>query len=185
VAGLRFHAKTCGTVAQAATISIPDEDAAAIGGDEGARWESGRSLGEEDQPMMKAFAAGLLGMMLCLVAPNPAAAEDQALTEDEVRELFEGNTEVGEGRKGDIDTGRRWTAFYAADNSTRKRESASDIEGGGTWFVDKEGRHCFRWEGKERTKCDLIVRDGDHYLRIRDGQVRGRIRIEEGNTSNL
>ena len=135
--------------------------------------------------MMKAFAAGLLGMMLCFVAPAPAGSQEPALSENEVRELFAGNTEVGEGRKDDVDTGRRWTAFYDTDNSVRTREKESGVEGSGTWFVDKDGRHCFRWEGKEKTKCDVIVRDGDHYLRVREGQVRGRIRIDEGNTSNL
>jgi hypothetical protein len=135
--------------------------------------------------MVKAFAAGLLGMMLCFVASHPAASAEPALSEDEVRELFEGNTEVGEGRKDELDTGRRWKAFYDTDNTVRIRETGSSSEGSGIWFVDKEGRHCFRWEGKDKTKCDVIVRDGDHYLRIRDGQVRGRIRIEEGNTANL
>jgi hypothetical protein len=35
------------------------------------------------------------------------------------------------------------------------------------------------------TKCDAIVREDDHYLRIREGQVRGLIRIKEGNPANL
>jgi hypothetical protein len=135
--------------------------------------------------MIKALAAGLLAVMVCFVAPDPAASQGQALSEDEVRELFEGNTEVGEGRKDEVDTGRRWKAFYAADRSVRTRDIASGFQGSGTWFVDKEGRHCFRWENKEKTKCDVIARDGDHYLRIRNGQVRGRIRIEEGNPANL
>jgi hypothetical protein len=138
--------------------------------------------------MMKAFAVGVLGMMLCFVAPNPAASEETALTGDEVRKLFEGNTEVGEGRKGDVDTGRRWTAYYAADGTLRKRETASGAENDGTWFVDSEGRSCFQWEAwkeSKKVKCDAIVPEGDHYLRIRDGQVRGLIRIQQGNTSNL
>ena len=156
--------------------------------------------------MMKAFAVGVLGMLLCFVAPTPAASQEDpaasqedpaapveepavalqdALPGDEVRKLFEGNTEVGEGMTGEEPTGRTWTAYFAADGTARRRK----VEGGGklvgTWFVDSEGRSCFQWEGGEEPKCDLIVREGDHYLRVREGQVRGRIQIEEGNASNL
>jgi len=138
--------------------------------------------------MMRTFAVGVLGMMLCFVAPSPAASQEPILSADEVKKLFEGNTELGEGRKDEVDTGRRWTAFYAADGSVRKREAKGGGVVAGTWFVDPEGRACFRWEGwdvAKAPKCDVIARDGDHYLRVRDGQVRGRIQIQEGNPSGL
>ena len=135
--------------------------------------------------MVKAFTAVVLGMMLCFVATDPAASEEPALSEEKVRELFADNTEVGEGFKGEVATGRSWKAFFSADGSVRKREDKSDALVEGTWFVDPEGRHCFRWEHKDQAKCDFIVPEGNHYLRMRDGQVRGRIRIEEGNTANL
>ena len=152
--------------------------------------------------MMKDLAVCVLGLMLCLVAPTPAASQEDsaaipeqpavsfenALSGEQVRKLFEGNTESGEGRKGDVDTGRRWTAFYSTDGTVRKREANAEKLRGGTWFVDSEGRACFRWEGwdaSKETKCDLIVREDDHYLRVRDGQVRGLIRIQEGNPTNL
>ena len=134
--------------------------------------------------MIKALTVGVLGMMLCIVAPGPAASQDQPLTGEEVKKLFNGNTEIGEGRKGEVDTGRRWKAFYATDGSVRKGEA----DGGSTkgiWFIDEEGRNCFRWEHKEEPKCDAIVREDDHYLRVRDGQVRSLIRIQKGNPSNL
>ena len=149
--------------------------------------------------MMKAFAVGVLGMLLCFVAPTPAASQEEpvapveepavelqdALSGDEVRKLFEGNTEVGEGMKGEEPTGRSLTAYFAADGTARRRK----VEGGGklmgTWFVDSEGRSCFQWEGGEEPKCDLIVREGDRYLRIREGQVRARIKIQQGNPDNL
>ena len=134
--------------------------------------------------MIKAFTVGVLGMMLCFVAPSPAASQDQPLTGDEVKKLFEGNTELGEGRKGEIDTGRRWKAFYAADGTVRKSEAEGSTTKG-IWFVDQEGRSCFQWEHKDEPKCDAIVREDDHYLRIREGQVRSLIRIQEGNPSNL
>ena len=149
--------------------------------------------------MMKAFTVGVLGMMLCFFAARPAASQEEpeappaepavslenALSGDEVRKLFEGNTEQGEGMKGEEATGRSWAAYFAADGTARR----SRVDGGGklvgTWFVDSEGRNCFQWEGKEEPKCDVIVREGDHFLRVREGQVRARIRIQQGNPSNL
>ena len=149
--------------------------------------------------MIKAFTASVLGMMLCFFASSPAASQEEpapsqeepavslenALSGDEVQKLFAGNTEVGQGMKGEEETARSWTAYYAADGTLRKRETEGHGQAKGIWYVDAEGRSCFKWENKEKTKCDLIIREGDHYFRIRDGQKRGRIRIEEGNTSNL
>jgi hypothetical protein len=155
--------------------------------------------------MMKQLTVGVLGMMLCLFAASPAASQEDpaasqqdpaataipvvpvedALSGDEVRKLYEGNTELGEGRKGELDTGRRWTAFYDADGTVRKREANKATVKRGTWFVDSEGRNCFQYEGKEEPKCDLLVREGDHYLRVREGQVRGQVQIQEGNPSKL
>ena len=138
--------------------------------------------------MIKTFAVGVLGMMLCLVAPSPAASQDQPLTGEEVKKLFEGNTEAGEGRKDEVDTGYRWKAFYTGDGSIRRQGAKGTSVTKGTWFVDAEGRVCFRWEGwdvSKVTKCDAIVREDDHYLRVREGQVRALIRIQEGNPANL
>jgi hypothetical protein len=141
-------------------------------------------VGKEERAMIKALSVGVLGMMLCIFAPSPAASQEQPLSGEEVKKLFDGNTELGEGRKDDVDTGRRWKAFYAADGSVRKREANGNITKG-IWFIDEEGRNCFRWEHKDEPKCDAIVRQEDHYLRVREGQVRGLIRIEKGNPGNL
>jgi hypothetical protein len=149
--------------------------------------------------MMKAFTVGVLGMMLCFFAPSPATSQEDpaappeepavsmenALSGDEVRKLLEGNTELGEAMKGELETGRRWTAFYDQDGTVRKREAKDGSMKRGTWFVDSEGRNCFQFEGKEEPKCDLIVPQDGQYLRVREGQVRGRIRIQEGNPSKL
>lgn len=151
--------------------------------------------------MIKVLTVGVLGMMLCFLAPSPAVSQEEpaaseaapepavplenALPGEEVRKLFQGNTEVGEGMKGEEPTGRSWTAYFAADGTARRRR----VDGGGkltgTWFVDSEGRNCFQWEGKEEPKCDVIVPEDDHYLRVREGQVRARIKIQKGNPSNL
>jgi hypothetical protein len=149
--------------------------------------------------MMKAFTVGVLGMMICFFAPSPAASQEDpaappeepavsmenALSSDAVRKLFEGNTELGEAMKGELETGRSWTAFYSDDGTVRKREAKDGSEKRGTWFVDSEGQNCFQYEGKEEPKCDSIVPQDGQYLRVREGQVRGRIRIQEGNPSNL
>jgi hypothetical protein len=134
--------------------------------------------------MIKALTVGVLGMMLCFVVPSPAASQNQPLAGEEVKKLFEGNTELGEGRKDETDTGRRWKAYFAADGTIRKLE-AGGSKTKGIWFVDQEGRNCFQWEHKDEPKCDAIVREDDHYLRIRDGQVRSLIRFQEGNPSDL
>ncbi len=110
---------------------------------------------------------------------------ENALSGDEVRKLFEGDTESGEGRKGEMDTGRRWMAFYAQDGTVRKLEVKNGSRKKGTWFVDSEGQNCFQYEGKEEPKCDLIIPQDGQYLRVREGQVRGQIRIQQGNPSNL
>jgi hypothetical protein len=149
--------------------------------------------------MMKAFTLGVLSMMLCLVTPIPAAAQEDPeaaqqdtaatprdfLSGDQVRELLQGNTEIGEGMKDEEQTGRRWTAYFAPDGTARRQTTKGGEKAVGTWFIDAEGRACFQWEGKEEPKCDLIAREGDSYLRIRDGQVRARIKIQKGNPGNL
>ena len=149
--------------------------------------------------MMKAFTLGVLSMMLCVVAPIPAASQEDPeaaqqgaavtprdmLSGDQVRELLQGNTEIGEGMKDEEQTGRGWTAYFAPDGTARRQTTKGGEKAVGTWFIDAEGRACFQWEGKEEPKCDLIAREGDSYLRVRDGQVRARIKIQKGNPGKL
>ncbi len=186
-------------VAQAATIAVPDRGAVAVGGDKGSSRESGRSPEEENQPMMKAITVGVLGTMMWFFTPSPAASQEEpgapeaevtvplenALSGDEVRKLFAGNTELGEGMKGEEATGLSWIAYFAADGTARRSKVDGTGKVIGTWFVDSEGRNCFQWEGWEEPKCDLIVPEGDQYLRVREGWVRARIKIQQGNPNNL
>jgi hypothetical protein len=51
--------------------------------------------------------------------------------------------------------------------------------------VDPVGCHCLRWKGRDKTKCDTIVPANGSYPSIRDGEVRGKISIHEGNSSDL
>lgn len=131
---------------------------------------------------MKAiFAMGLMGLMLCFVAPNPAAAEEPSLSADEVKQLFSGNTEKATGlRKRRLE----WSNYCDPDGSLRGEKEGNKFSG--RWYVDAEGRHCFRWDHKDDTKCDQIVPEGaGSYLRVRDGEAVARIKFLEGNPGNL
>jgi hypothetical protein len=114
----------------------------------------------------------------------PAEPTGEALSAAEVQKLFEGNTEVATALKRGTPTGREYKAYHEPNGQYRLKEK--DGTGyGGAWFVDPLGRHCFRPGGKEKTKCDVIVREGDHYIRLREGERRGQFTIEQGNPYKL
>ena len=130
--------------------------------------------------MKTIFAMGLLGMALCLVAPYPAASEELPLSPEAVTKLFSGNTEDVTGLRA-----RRlqWSNYCDADGTIRGEKDGQKLTG--RWYVDPEGRHCVRWDNKDRTKCDQIVPEGDGaYLRMRDGEAVARFTIVEGNPHN-
>jgi hypothetical protein len=137
---------------------------------------------------------GLVLALSLLIAPA-AFAQDAAegeeaqptgetLTAEQVTELFSGNTERNEVMKRGALTGRVYEAFYDADGSYVMKEKSGFLHGG-VWFVDPLGRLCFRPGGKDKTKCDVIAKEGDHYIRLRDGGLRGRVTVVKGNTSDL
>lgn len=138
---------------------------------------------------MSRFAISLLLVALLGLVSGGVAAQDaepdeatgEALSAAEVETLFTGNTEVNDVMKKGIPTGRRYKAFYVEDGTYAMLEK-NGFRHGGSWFVDPLGRHCFRPGGKDKTKCDVIIREGDHYIRLRDGGRRGRFSIEKGNT---
>ncbi len=122
-------------------------------------------------------------------AGEAAAATEQQPTSDalsakEVEELFTGNTEVTIALKRGEPTGREYKAYHEPDGTYRLMEKKGH-RGAGAWFVDPLGRHCFRPGGKEKTKCDVIVREGDHFIRLRDGERRGQTTIQKGNPFEL
>ena len=111
----------------------------------------------------------------------PALADEPApepLTEAQVKELFGGNTEEGNFWRGGRDTGKSWKSYYAADGTLRRINNKGEKEGG-VWFVDPIGRHCFRLDDKERTKCDVIVPEDTSYARLRDGEKRGVFQMRD------
>lgn len=123
-------------------------------------------------------------------AAEPAAPAESAeptgdaLSAEEVQKLFTGNTEVAVAMKEGVPTKREYKAFYEANGEYRLQEK-SGVKSGGVWFVDPLGRHCFRPGGKNETKCDVILREGDRYIRMRDGGRRGMLSIEKGNPFKL
>ena len=149
--------------------------------------------------MMKTITVVVLGTMMCFFTPSPAASQEEpgaweeeatvpmqdTLSGDEVRKLFAGNTELGAGMKGKEATGLRWMAYFATNGMTRRSKEDGTGKVIGTWFIDSEGRNCFQLEGMIEPKCDAIVPKGDHYLRVRHGQVRARIKIQQGNPNDL
>ena len=120
-------------------------------------------------------------------APEPAAPAEptgETLSAEEVQKLFTGNTEVAIAMKESVPTGREYKAFYDPNGEYRLQEK-SGFRHGGVWFVDPLGRHCFRPTKKNKTKCDVILREGDFFIRLRDGGRRGKLSIEKGNPYKL
>jgi hypothetical protein len=137
---------------------------------------------------------GFILALSLLVAPAAFAQDEsdegaaqptgETLSADEVTALFSGSTEENEVMKRGELTGRRYHAFYNEDGSYVMKEKTGFVHGG-VWFVDPLGRLCFRPGGKDKTKCDVIAKEGSHYIRLRDGGLRGRITVTKGNTNNL
>ena len=112
------------------------------------------------------------------------APTGETLSADEVTALFTGNTERNEVMKRGAPTGRLYHAFYKPDGTYLMQER-NGYQHGGVWFVDPLGRLCFRPGGKDKTKCDVIVKEGDHYIRLRDGGLRGRFTVAQGDTQAM
>lgn len=119
-------------------------------------------------------------------APGESAAEPtgETLSADQVTALFSGNTEANHVMKRGEMTGRKYKAFYD-ENGTYVMLEKNGFVHGGVWFVDPLGRLCFRPGGKDKTKCDVVAKEGDHYIRLRDGGLRGRFTIAKGNDTGL
>ena len=136
-----------------------------------------------------ALALSLLAAPTAFAQDAPAqeaapAPTGETLSADQVTELFTGNTEKNQVmRRGEF-TGRVYRAFYKTDGTYTMKERTGFMHGG-VWFVDPLGRLCFRPGGKDKTKCDVIAKEGDHYIRLRDGGLRGRFTVRKGNPDGL
>lgn len=130
--------------------------------------------------------AGAVALRASQTAPSEPVepANGATLTAEQVRALFAGNTAVTQTLKGGQPTGREFKTYHAPDGELRLIDPQGR-RAGGTWFVDPLGRYCVQMEGRTKTKCDVVVREGDAYLRLREGEPRARTTVEEGNPLNL
>ena len=55
----------------------------------------------------------------------------------------------------------------------------------GIWFVDPLGRHCLRWDGTAKTRCHVILKQGEGYVRVKDEDKRYASEVHEGNPFKL
>lgn len=128
---------------------------------------------------MGALAAGLaLGFGLGVggaAANGVPEADSRLISVAEVWNLFSGNSEVAVG------SDRR--VYY--DPNGRAVGVAGIERLDGVWFVDPLGRHCFRWRGDDKTRCDEILREGKRYVRVRGEKRRHLIEIRPGNPFRL
>ncbi len=138
--------------------------------------------------ILRGMACALaLGLAL---GTGPARADDATAPElqlapgqlsvDEVWELYTGNSELV------FSSSRqktRWKAYYHPDGRM------SGVDGGeaqtGIWFVDPLGRHCLRWDGTAKTRCHVILKQGDGYVRVKDEDKRYASEVHEGNPFKL
>ena len=102
------------------------------------------------------------------------------LSVDEDWELYTGNSELV------FSANRqktRWKAYYHTDGRM------SGLDGNtpqtGIWFVDPLGRHCFRWDGTAKTRCHVILKQGEGYVRVKDEDKRYASEVHEGNPFKL
>lgn len=42
----------------------------------------------------------------------------------------------------------------------------------GLWYTDGQGRHCIRWNNKDKSSCALIMQDGDgNWVKVKDNEI--------------
>ncbi len=91
-----------------------------------------------------------------LVLMSNISHAETILTEEEVLSLISGKTIQG------IYLGQQipFESYFDPNGSAHQKRNGENIEG--EWFVDKKGRHCIKWEGKER-KCRIVMHDNEEY----------------------
>ena len=152
------------------------------------RRESGRSPDEENRLMTKAFAVGVLGIMLCFLwtGPGDVAGGPRGISggsrgaagaaprcrwrtlspATRCENSSRATPSPARGGRARSTPAAGWMAFYAQDGTVRKLEVKNGSRKKGTWFVDSEGQNCFQYEGKDEPKCDLIIPQDGQYLRV-------------------
>ncbi len=109
---------------------------------------------QENQAMLASFTRSAFITVLLLM--NSFAHAETILSEEEVLSLISGNTVQG------IHLGQNIPFENYFDPGGKALQQLGDERIEGEWFVDKQGRHCVKWENKTR-KCRIVVRDKDEY----------------------
>ncbi len=59
--------------------------------------------------------------------------------------------------------------FYGDGTVTSKRK---DNKWKGVWFADQKGRHCIRWDHRDKSNCGYIMQDDDgNWIKVKDDEV--------------
>lgn len=93
---------------------------------------------------------------LSLMLISNALCAEIVLTEEEVLKLISGNTIKGIY----LDQKIPFESYFDPDGTVYQNRDGESFEG--KWFVDKQGTHCVKWQGKE-PKCRIVVRDNEQY----------------------
>ena len=97
---------------------------------------------------------------LVIFVMSPVAAEsvvlEDVLDEDEVARLLTDKTITGTY----LENNTPFTRYYSKDGTVRQSIEQEVEEG--KWLVDKQGRRCVVWLGKEK-RCRVIIKDNELY----------------------
>ena len=88
------------------------------------------------------------------------------IPEEEINEKFSNSTVIttnpNTGKNTVIDFYKNGTVISDTDGKIRK----------GLWHTDNEGRHCIRWEKKDKSNCALVMRDEDgEWVKVKDDKI--------------
>jgi len=105
-----------------------------------------------------------------------------ALSSDELRSLFSGNTATGDSTRG------RWHVYWAPDGKAFIRTFNGQTDEG-TWEVNDDGEFCRQFANFRggRKACFIFIKKGDEYeIWTADrSRMRGTLKIRPGNPENL
>jgi TolB-like protein len=105
-----------------------------------------------------------------------------ALSADELRSLFSGNTATGDSGRG------RWHVYWATDGKAFMR-AFSGLTDEGTWEINDNEEFCRQFAnfGGGRKACFIYVKKGDEYeIWTADrSRMRGTLKVRPGNPENL
>ena len=123
-----------------------------------------------------------LVMTLFIVMASSSVFSEERLSKTEVLELFSGKTVHYEVVK----QGLKVVAYF--DPSGEAREMRGNTPDNHPWWVEGDGRHCVRFEAKNKANCKYVTKrdDGTYVKYNKKGKMRVKYSsFEEGNTNGL